>query len=200
MSHNISSYSNNGQYVYQQTTTRNASGASGTSGASGMSGASGASSVTVTETIRLENIDISVIVDMFTTGNLTAGELQKWLNAPQNKTKVTDVKTETKDNVVTFSFKYNNKQYTIACAKDAAESQLDDKTQTLITAQELENMGFAKADIDKYFIKASDFGTVQYALKPDSKYTSIEKLAADVKAANLRKFEDTRNSLILQNF
>ncbi len=207
---NISSYYNNQtkNYIYQKTVfeasgasgVSGVSGTSGASGVSGVSGISGASGVYSVKTVKLADLNLSEITELFTTGNLTASELQKWLNDPKNKSKVTDLKTETKNNVVTFSFKYNNKQYTIACSKDAAASQTDNKKQELKTKTELENLGFTQADLSKYFIKASDYGTEKYALKPDCGYKTIADLAKAVKQIHKKEFQEAQSNLIMQNF
>lgn len=78
---NISSYlNNNNTYIYRREIT-GASGTSSTSGVSGLSGASGASGVSsasaIYKEIKLEDISLNEIVELFTSGNLTAEELEK---------------------------------------------------------------------------------------------------------------------------
>ena len=201
---NISSYYNNQTktYTYKKTVFEayNTSGVSGASCVSGVSGISGASGVYSVKTVKLAALSLSEITELFTTGNLTTSELKKWLNDPKNKSKVTDLKTETKNNVVTFSFKYNKKQYTIACSKTAANSQIDSKTQEVKTEAELLKDGFTKSDLSKYFILASDYKTNKYALKPDCGYKTIAALQKNITKLHKKEFQEAQKNLIMENF
>ena len=125
----ITSYKGSDSYIYQTTTTRWVANTSSASGASGVSGsccpscASGASGYYETVTTTLGSVDklsCKDVFDLFTRGDLTASEMEKWLNSKNIKYQKAE-----KDNLITFSFNYENKDYKLSCRKSAAESQID---------------------------------------------------------------------------
>ena len=130
---NITSYFQNGKYYYQYDNgfasgaidisgmsgivmisyASDASGISGASNASGVSGLSGASGVSGASNVFIGTVDklsISQVIELFTTGNLTVAEFQKWCQSKNISYSVSDNGTLT-----TISFKYLNKQYSITC-------------------------------------------------------------------------------------
>ncbi len=188
---NITSYQDNGRFYYlnsQAANTSNASGATGATGATGMQDASGASGASGIGSVTVEKLTFNEAKELFLSGNLTKEEMDKWLAS--NK----DVKgynfTENND-MLTYTINYKGKVYKISCAKVAAESQTDKKTQQTFAANYLKSIGFTDDMINKYFvmvdavpyhsITGKSYGIQpKYVLKPDSGFSSIEDLKAEV--------------------
>ena len=127
----------------------------------------------------VESLSISDIMDLFTEGNLTVEEMDKWITQRQYSVKNCE-RTE-KDGVYTYKFTYGNKEFTLSCSKAAAESQTDNITQTTFSSYALKE--FDNETIDKYFFVAKSFGSLNtYAFKPDCGISTLAELREALKA------------------
>ena len=93
---NISSYYQNRNYYYQKTAY--------SSGAA----ASGASGMVTKKLGTVDKLSISEMTDLFTSGNLTVSEVQKWCQSKKISCGVRQ-----SGNFYVITFYYNNKDYTI---------------------------------------------------------------------------------------
>ena len=76
------------------------------------------------QTGTVEQLSFEQIVNLFLQGNMIVDELKIGLEAKGAK----DIKVTEKDGMTTVTFQYDNKNYTLQCAADAAASQIDDVT------------------------------------------------------------------------
>ena len=197
----ITSYKGGDFYIYQTTTTRWVANTSSASGASGVSGsccpscASGASGYYETVTTTLGSVDklsCKDVFDLFTRGDLTASEMEKWLNSKNIKYQKAE-----KDNLITFSFNYENKDYKLSCRKSAAEIQIDGLKTNMYSPDSLKNTyNFDEETIEKYFYAAKEENGVAkyYAIRDEYRqYATPEHIRNEI-------FTEYKNNLIVQNF
>ena len=186
----ITSYlSGNGDYNYKRWEfvsqgASDVSGTNGTSGANGMSGTGGASNVSMAsghyEWVNIgqvQNLTIEEIVNTFTHGNLTKGEMDKWLASHQYSIK--NLVIESEGDMITYKFTYGTRDYTVSCSKEAAESQLDNITSityTLSLLKQCYNLTYNQ--INKYFLLVSSgLGSGEkYALNPQYGFKNAQEL------------------------
>ena len=77
-----------------------------------VNGASGYNQYVITDVTQIDVYNITI---MFARGDLTVGELEKWLNANAQSHNITRT-----TNLIQCEFKYNNRNYKIACETKAA--------------------------------------------------------------------------------
>jgi len=175
------------KYIYER--VANGSGASGThiesrevnenyTVISNTSEASGASGFTV------EQLTTNEVTELFIKGNLTVGEMQKWLEAKGATFTFSETNT-----TVSYNFTLNGKNYEIRCTKDAVESQTDNITQNTSWTKSaiksiLKPIEITAYILEKYFtvVKKTDSGYTTYMINPDSGYQNIKEIKAAIKA------------------
>jgi len=83
----------------------------------------------------VEGLTFNEVVELFTEGNLSVGEVEKWLNA-------NNIEFDFNDNgkIVNFKFTYNKKSYDLSCNKKAAASQLDNITQNTYYTNQINSL------------------------------------------------------------
>jgi len=180
----ITNYSQN-QFQYFYKRVAKASGASGTeviswaaSGASGMSGISSTSYVSGASGFTVEGLTTNEIVELFSKGNLTVGEMQKWL-----KVKGATFTFSETSQTVSFKFKLDDKDYEVRCTKAAAASQTDNIVQNMLYSQSLvKNLGLNDAQLEIFFkVAKSANGYISYMINPETGLNSIKEIKEAIK-------------------
>ena len=137
-------------------------------------------------------LGINTIVSRFLTGNMVQDEVVAGLKA--NGAEVLTV--ENKNGRITIRYVYQDKVNTISCDADAAASQVDTKTATIYSANQLKNTyKFSDDIINKYFDEAKKVTgeVIMYSLKDDCGYKNVTELQNAI-------FTQYKNDLILDNF
>jgi len=121
---------------------------------------------------------------MFTEGNLTTSEMSKWLNAHgANNQQFVD-----NNQIVTFKFRLQNKNYEISCSKSAATSQTDNITQNLFYKSTINSIvktfGISEDEIAEFFVAVKTIGgnTQTYTINPNCGCKTYNDVIAAIKS------------------
>lgn len=150
---------------------------------------------------ELQKSAIDKLVSDFTSGCLNTEQAKVILSAAG----VNNCKINTVNNIITITFEFNNKKYSISCQKEAAADSTDFVNQQVYTKESLSSKGATQEIINKFFIETSNIdGTVSYALKLDKNekefLIAVGELTGytqnDIKALNLGLSEEKFNEIL----
>ena len=205
---NVSGYN----YLYDLSTGKtvaarnnNASGVSGSSGSNGINCASGLSglndftwisSASASGVGTVADLQVEKIIDLYTQGNMTREEAIQGLK--DHGAEITNYG----DFVTYFSFKLNDKNYTIYCNAEACSSQTDSNVSVTYTYNDikakLNSRLYGNIDIDKfiekYFIESVsvDVKAEKYAVNPETGMKTLDEM--------IKQYSSYINDLIMDNF